>query len=391
MKLLELYFDNAATSWPKPRAVDRSLAVYQRTVGASAGRGAYPRAQASGEILSGCRSVLTRLMNAPDSQRVIFTLNCSDALNVAIHGLPWRHGDRVLVTPFEHNSVLRPLHALKDRVGIAIDVMPVDSDGRVRLEKLASVLRARTRLVACVHASNVTGVIQPVAEVGAFARRKGIPLLVDAAQSAGSIPIDMAAMNIDLLAFPGHKGLLGPLGTGALIVSKQIDLDPSRQGGTGSLSEQEAQPDFYPDRLETGSHNAPGLLGLWEGINYIFHRGVGAIRRHERRLLDQFRKGIGEIPGIRFFGPSHGADQAAVVSLRFKDEDPRHTAARLWQQSRVMVRAGLHCAPWAHKHVGTFPSGTFRFSFGPFVTAAHIDSALAALRRLETFSLRTKR
>jgi cysteine desulfurase/selenocysteine lyase len=387
MKLLDLYFDNAATSWPKPRAVDQSLAVYQRTVGASAGRGAYPRAQASGEMLSGCRSALTRLMNAPDPQRVIFTLNCSDALNAAIHGLPWRRGDRALVTPFEHNSVLRPLHALKARVGIAIDVMPVDSDGRVRLEKLSSTLRARTRLVACVHASNVTGVIQPVAKVGAFARRKGIPFLVDAAQSAGAIPIDMAAMKINMLAFPGHKGLLGPLGTGVLLLSKEIDLDPYRQGGTGSLSEQEVQPDFYPDRLETGSHNAPGLLGLWEGIKYISQRGVGAIRRHERGLLDQFREGIGEIPGIRFLGPSYSADQAAVVSLRFKDEDPRRTAARLWEQSRVMVRAGLHCAPWAHKHIGTFPNGTFRFSFGPFVTAAHIDRALAALRRLEKSSI----
>ena len=391
MKRLELYFDNAATSWPKPPAVDQSLSLYQRTVGASAGRGAYPRAQASGEILSGCRSALARLMNSPDPRRVIFTLNCSDALNVAVHGLPWRRGDRALVTPFEHNSVLRPLHALKARVGIAIDVMPVDPDGRVRLEKLGSTLRGRTRLVACVHASNVTGVIQPVTEVGAFSRRKGIPFLVDAAQSAGAIPIDMAAMKIDLLAFPGHKGLLGPLGTGVLMVSKQIDLDPYRQGGTGSLSEQEIQPDFYPDRLETGSHNAPGLLGLWEGVKFISNRGVGAIRRHERGVLDQFREGIGEIPGIRFLGPSRSADQAAVVSLRFNEEDPRQSAARLWEQSRVMVRAGLHCAPWAHKHIGTFPNGTFRFSFGPFVTAAHIDRALAALRRLETPSLRTKR
>lgn len=382
MKSTELYFDNAATSWPKPPAVVKSMDVYQRVVGASAGRGAYPRAQASGEVLSGCRTALARLVNAPDPQRVIFTLNCSDALNLAIHGLPWKRGDRVLVTPFEHNSVLRPLHALKARLGIVIDVMPVDDDGRVLLEKLPGALRPRTRLIACVHASNVTGVIQPVAEVGAFARRKGIPFLVDAAQSAGALPVDMKAMKIDLLAFPGHKGLLGPLGTGVLVLSKEIELDPLRQGGTGSLSEVEVQPDFYPDRLETGSHNAPGLLGLWEGVKFVSERGVGAIRHHERALLDQFLSGLSSVSSLRLFGPSKSAQRVAVVSLRLGDEDPRRTAARLWERGRVMVRAGLHCAPWAHKQIGTFPQGTFRFSFGPFVTSTQIDRALAALRRI---------
>lgn len=382
MKSTELYFDNAATSWPKPPAVVKSMDVYQRVVGASAGRGAYPRAQASGEVLSGCRTALARLVNAPDPRRVIFTLNCSDALNLAIHGLPWKRGDRVLVTPFEHNSVLRPLHALKARLGIVIDVMPVDDDGRVLLEKLPGALRPRTRLIACVHASNVTGVIQPVAEVGAFARRKGIPFLVDAAQSAGALPVDMKAMKIDLLAFPGHKGLLGPLGTGVLVLSKEIELDPLRQGGTGSLSEVEVQPDFYPDRLETGSHNAPGLLGLWEGVKFVSERGVGAIRHHERALLDQFLSGLSSVSSLRLFGPSKSAQRVAVVSLRLGDEDPRRTAARLWERGRVMVRAGLHCAPWAHKQIGTFPQGTFRFSFGPFVTSTQIDRALAALRRI---------
>ncbi len=379
---MDLYFDNAATSWPKPPTVVKSLEVYQRTVGASAGRGAYPRAQASGEVLAGCRRALAGLVNAPDPGRVIFTLNCSDALNLAIHGIPWRRGDRALVTPFEHNSVLRPLHALKARLGIAIDLLPVDGDGRVLVHKLPGVLRPRTRLVACVHASNVTGVVQPVAEVGAFARRKGILFLVDAAQSAGALPIDVRKMKIDLLAFPGHKGLLGPLGTGALVMSPNVDLEPVRQGGTGSLSEKEIQPEFYPDRLETGSHNAPGLLGLWEGVRFVSQRGVPTIRRHERALLDQFREGIQRIPGLRIFGPSQTLHQVAVASLLFRDEDPRRTAARLWDQSRVMVRAGLHCAPWAHRQIGTFPLGTFRFSFGPFVTSRHIDRAVAALRAL---------
>jgi selenocysteine lyase/cysteine desulfurase len=238
--------------------------------------------------------------------------------------------------------------------------------------------------VGAVHASNVTGGIQPVGEIGAFARRKGIPFLVDAAQSAGAVPIDMKALHIDLLAFPGHKGLLGPLGTGALILGREMELEPLRQGGTGSLSEIEVQPDFYPDRLETGSHNAPGILGLWEGIKYLKAQGgVATLRKMERALLDQFRKGLQGISGLRVFGPMDTRDQVAVQSLRFRDEDPRRTAQRLWENGRVMVRAGLHCAPWAHRHIGTFPQGTFRFSFGPFITAVQIDRALAALRRLD--------
>lgn len=379
----ELYFDNAATSWPKPPSVVRSLALYQSTVGASAGRGAYPRAVASGQILQKCREALAGLFNAPDPRRVVFTLNCSDALNLAVFGLPWKRGDRALVTPFEHNSVLRPLHALKKKIGIAIDLMPVDETGRVSPGRLGKALKPRTRLVASVHASNVTGGLQPVAEIGAFARRRGIPFLVDAAQSAGAVPIDVRAMKIDLLAFPGHKALLGPLGTGALIVAPGLDLRPLRHGGTGSASEKEVQPDFYPDRLEAGSHNAPGLLGLWEGVKHL--RALGgpaAVQRRERALMAAFLEGAARVPSLRLYGPPRWQDRVAVASFRFADESPAKTAERLWARGRLMVRAGVHCAPWAHRWLGTLPEGTFRFSFGPFVTLTHIDRALRALRAL---------
>jgi cysteine desulfurase family protein len=383
VNLKELYFDNAATSWPKPPAVVGSLAAYQRSVGASAGRGAYPRAVASGEILQDCRAALAGLFNAPDPRRVIFTLNCSDALNLAIFGLPWKRGDRALVTPFEHNSVLRPLHALKEKLGIAIDVMAVDGDGRAIPDRLGKCLRPRTRLVAAVHASNVTGGLQPLAALGAFARRKGLPFLVDAAQSAGAVPIDVRAMKIDLLAFPGHKALLGPLGTGALIVTPGLDLTPLRHGGTGSLSEKEFQPPFYPDRLETGSHNAPGLLGLLEGVRFLRGRGgPAAVQRRERGLMEAFLAGAARVPGLRLFGPSAAAERVAVASFRFGGEAPARTADRLWAKGRLMVRAGLHCAPWAHRWLGTLPDGTFRFSFGPFLTGADIDRALRVLRDL---------
>jgi len=380
---MDLYFDNAATSWPKPPGVVNSLRVYQRRAGASAGRGAYPRAQASRAVLDRCRDSVATLFNAPDPQRVIFTLNCSDALNLALHGFAWKPGDRVLLTPFEHNSVLRPLHRLKEEVGVILDVMPVDVDGRVDVERVPRLLKARTRLIACVHASNVTGVVQPVDALGAFAKKKGIPFLVDAAQSSGAWPLDVQKMNIDLLAFPGHKGLLGPLGTGALIIAPGLDLKTLREGGTGSLSENETQPDFLPDRFEPGSHNAPGLLGLTEGIKFIKKLGgPKAVRRHEKALLDQFREGLSSCKNVDFFGPRSTDHQVAVVSLRCQNESPTKTAARLWAQHRVMVRAGLHCAPWAHRQIGTFPSGTFRFSFGPFVTSRHIDHALSSLREL---------
>ena len=377
-----IYFDNAATSWPKPPRVAQSLATYQKRIGASAGRGAYPRARASGRILSDLRTAVAGLFNAPDPRRVVFTLNCTDALNLALHGLPWKAGDRALVSPFEHNSVLRPLNALKARRGIVVDFMPTDGDGRVRPEGLSRVLRARTRLIACLHASNVTGVLQPLAALGAFARRRGLPFLVDAAQSAGAVPLDVRRMSIDYLAFPGHKALLGPLGTGGLIVAPGNDPAPARQGGTGSWSETDVQPTEFPDRLESGSHNAPGLLGLLEGVRYVAARGVESIRRAERARIDQFREGVRGIPGLRLFAPRSAEHQVAVFSFLFDGEDPQRSAARLWARHRLMVRAGLHCAPGAHRFIGTLPRGTFRFSFGPWTSAGDVARALRALRAL---------
>ncbi len=376
----EIYFDNSATSFPKPASVVGSLAEFNRRYGASAGRGAYRRAVATGEILSGCRSALADMFHVSDPRRIVFTLNASDALNLAIHGLPWRPGDRALVSPFEHNSVLRPLHELRDRLDIGIDVMPTDPDGRVITDKIKALIRSRTRLVACVHVSNVTGVIQPVEEVGRIVRPFGITYLVDAAQSVGALPVDAVKMRADLLAFPGHKGLLGPLGTGGLYMRPGLDLNPLREGGTGSSSEQERQPDFLPDRYEPGSHNAPGLLGLLRGVQYIQKRGVKNVRAHELELLGEFLEGVKKIPRLRRHGPRRAKDMAAVVSFSFERWKPLEAAQRLWKKHGLMVRAGLHCAPWAHRTIGTFPVGTVRFSFGPFNTREQIRHALKALR-----------
>lgn len=382
MPRAEIYFDNAATSYPKPPGVRRALTNFYIRYGASAGRGVYPRAVAVERLLAECRQQIAGLFEIPDPRRIVFTLNASDALNLALKGLPWRPKDRVLISPFEHNSVLRPLQALRQKLDLEIDTLPVDSEGRVVLENLKKFLRPRTRLIACAHASNVTGVLQPAPELGWFARSKGILFLADTSQSAGAVPVSVPEMKADLLAFPGHKGLLGPLGTGGLYVRPGLDLAPLREGGTGSVSEQDVQPDFLPDKFEPGSHNAPGIAGLLEGVKFVRRRGVEAIRRHETDLLKHFLDGLRRIPDVRRFGPAHESDMAAVVSVRVAGLTALRAARRLWTRHGLMVRAGLHCAPRAHKTIGTFPEGTVRFSFGPFTTHAQIDAALRALREL---------
>jgi len=240
----------------------------------------------------------------------------------------------------------------------------------------------RTKLVACLHVSNVTGVIQPVAAVGEAVQGTGVVYLVDAAQSVGAMPVDVRKFQADALAFPGHKGLLGPLGTGGLYMRPSLVLEPLREGGTGSASEIERQPEFLPDKYEPGSHNAAGIFGLLAGLKYIQQRGVADIRRHELNLLEEFLSGVDEIKGIKRHGPRRAADMAAVVSLSFESFEPLQAAQILWKRFGLMVRAGLHCAPWAHRTIGTFPKGTARFSFGPFNTPAHIRTALKALRQI---------
>ena len=269
----EIYFDNAATSFPKPPSVERAMIDYLRNIGASAGRGAYPRAMASRDILDNTRGALAQLFNIRTPERIIFTLNASDALNLAIKGIDWKPGDTAVVSAMEHNSVLRPLNALKRRIGIHVVKVPADAEGWVDPAGYAKAIDASTKLVGLLLASNVSGTIQPVAQVGALARARGIPFLVDAAQAAGGLPIDVEAMNIDLLAVPGHKGLLGAPGTGALYIREGLELECLREGGTGSVSEHDIQPDFLPDKYEAGSHNTLGLAGLKAGVEFLLETG----------------------------------------------------------------------------------------------------------------------
>jgi cysteine desulfurase family protein len=378
----EIYLDNAATSFPKPPAVEAALLNFHHNLGASAGRGAYPRAVLTGRLLEDTRRLLGQLFNIKKTNQIIYTLNASDALNLAIKGIDWHPGDNAVVSMMEHNSVLRPLHALKNRRGIKVTKVKANAEGWVSPSDITQAIDSHTKLIALVHASNVSGTIQPIAEVGDIARRKGIPFLVDAAQTAGALPIDVEAMKIDLLAFPGHKALLGPLGTGGLYIREGIDLDTLREGGTGSQSEHDVQPDFLPDRYEPGSHNALGIAGWKAGLEYVLKQSVAQIRTHEENLTRQFIEGAAKIKNLNVYGPGQASQRIAVVSMRLDDYAPLELSHRLFERSGLMTRSGLHCAPGAHQAIGTYPLGTTRFSFGYFNTPEDVDYALAALLEL---------
>lgn len=378
----EIYLDNAATSFPKPDTVEAGILHYHRHLGASAGRGAYPRAVLAGRLLEDTRKLLGKLFNVRKPGQIVFTLNATDALNLAIKGLDWRLGDTAVVSTMEHNSVLRPLHALKSRKGIKIVKVKANAEGWVNPIDVAKAIDSHTRLVALAHASNVTGTLQPIAEAGDIARRKGVPFLVDAAQSAGALPIDVEAMKIDLLAFPGHKALLGPLGTGGLYIREGLDLETLREGGTGSQSEQEVQPDFLPDKYEPGSHNALGLAGFKASLEFLAKETVAKVRSHEERLTEQFLEEALKIKGLTLYGPRDASRQVAVVSVRLGEFAPLELSHRLFERGGLMTRSGLHCSPGAHQTIGTYPLGTTRFSFGYFNTPDDIDRVLSVLAQI---------
>jgi cysteine desulfurase/selenocysteine lyase len=379
-----IYLDNSATSFPKPPAVHEAMARYATELGASPGRGAYVEARAAGELLQQCRVRINRLINGQSPDHVIFTLNASDALNLAIRG-SLRPGDHVVTTWMEHNSVLRPLTRLAQVGGIEQTRVRCDpATGLVDPDDVRRAIRSDTRLLVVVHASNVTGTLQPIFELGQIAREHSLLFLVDAAQSAGHVPLDVQALGVDLLAFPGHKGLLGPLGTGALYIRPGIEQELStvREGGTGSNSEQDVQPDFLPDRFEAGSHNAIGLIGLSEGVGWILERGLEAIWQHEHELIAAMLEGLGRCPPtVRLFGPKGKAHRCGVFSIRIDGIDrPKTLSDRLEQEHGILTRPGIHCAPLAHQTIGTYDyGGTVRLSLGPFVSEQDVKQATLAL------------
>jgi cysteine desulfurase family protein len=376
-----IYLDNAATSWPKPESVYQNMSEFLRTKGGNPGRGSHSLAVAAMEAVEKTRMLLARLINAPKKEQVIFTLNCTDALNLALKGL-LRQGDHVIMSSMEHNSVVRPVTKLAS-LGVKISqVFPSKETGVLSGQDIEEAITKDTKLVVVTHASNVTGIIQPIEEYGSIVRKHGLIFMVDAAQTAGKFPIDVHAGNIDLLAFSGHKGLFGPPGTGVLYVGDRVDLDTLREGGTGSQSELEDQPLALPDRYESGTLNSIGISGLGAGLNYIFAQGLDRIHAHEQRLTERLIQGLLPIPGVILYIAKDRTKQVPVVSLNMEGYDPGEVGVILDQTFDIKVRTGLHCSAAAHKTLGTFPSGTIRLSPGYFNTVEEMDSTLNALERI---------
>jgi cysteine desulfurase family protein len=377
---MSIYLDNAATSFPKPpevyTAVDRTL----RTIGVAPGRGGYHQGMEAARLVLDVRDSIADFFGVADAARIIFTSNATEALNLGLHGL-LQPGDHVITTMMEHNSLARPLHHAAS-TGVQVTWLPADRCGRITAGQVAAALRPETRLVAVNHCSNVTGSIQPIEEIGDICRTRGILFLVDAAQSAGSLPLQVQDASIDLLAAPGHKCLFGPQGTGFLYVSERVNPAPLTRGGTGSRSADLEQPADLPERYESGTPNTPGIAGLGAGLAFIKSVGRKTIRRHELGLLEQLLAGLTAISGVTVVGPAGADERGAVVSITMAGHDPAALGFRLDHDFGICVRTGLHCAPLAHRAVGTYPAGTVRISPGYFNTPDHIDQLLAALRAL---------
>lgn len=372
-----IYFDNAATTWPKPPGVSDAMKRCLDEKGANPGRSGHRMSLEAGNVVDETRSAVARLFNIPDRDRVIFTLNATDALNMAIKGSV-KPGDHVIATSMEHNSVTRPLYGLR-RV-ISVTKVQCAEDGSLDLRKIERAIRMNTKVIVVTHASNVTGTVMPVREIGALARQKGIIFIVDAAQSAGVLDIDVQGMNIDLLALPGHKGLLGPHGTGVLYVGERAELCPFREGGTGSHSIDPGQPGVLPEKYESGTLNLPGIAGLGAGLEFISRVGIKKIREHELGLVRRFIEGVAGIPGVILYGPGAEAERAPVVSFLIEGKDTGAVGGALDGWYNIACRAGLHCAPDAHRTLGTLEKKLVRFSFSYFNTADEVDFALQCLR-----------
>jgi cysteine desulfurase family protein len=376
-----IYLDNAATSFPKPESVYRALDRFARESLANPGRAGHRMALAAEHALDDARHRLNQFVRGQGPERFVFTLNCTDALNMAFKGV-LRDGDHVVTTDLEHNSVSRPLRALELAGVITLTRVASDGDGAVDPDGVRRALTAKTRLVAITHASNVFGTVQPVAEIGRVAKKREALLLVDAAQTIGVIPIDVQAMGIDLLAFPGHKGLLGPTGTGALYVRPGLALKAWREGGTGGDSASETQPKEWPYFLEGGTPNVLGVAGMSAGIQFVEEKGLAAIHEHEGDLVERLWQKLEEMPGVEVFGHRDRSRRVGTLSFRCEALPAAELGGILDQAFEIAVRPGLHCAPYIHRALGTFPEGTVRVSPGPFNTADDIDRLAAALSEI---------
>ena len=376
-----IYLDNAATTHRKPPGVLAAMERYMREVCASPGRSSHRLAVEAGRIVLSCREALARLFNIKDPARIIFTYNATYAINIALNGI-LKHGDHVVTTSMEHNAVMRPLNILKRRLGIRVTGVAAGKDGSLPPQKIIDALKPDTRLVVVNHASNVCGTIFDIGALGGMLRERGVVFLVDAAQTAGAIPIDVERDSVALLAFTGHKALFGPPGVGGLYVAPWVEIDPLICGGTGSRSEHEQQPDFLPDMLEAGTPNTAGIAGLAAGVQFILEKGLNTIRDHEMRLTARLLEGLSRIEKVTIYGPCDPQKQTATVSLNIKGLLPSDVGEALSERYDIAVRVGLHCAPSAHRTLGTFPDGTVRVSMSFFNTEDDVDAVVAALSEI---------
>jgi cysteine desulfurase/selenocysteine lyase len=398
-----IYLDNAATSFPKPPQVMEAMIHYMKEVGANPGRSGHQLSLDASRIVQHTRESLATLFNSTDPTRIVFTMNATESLNIIIYGF-LNPGDNVIISSMEHNSVMRPLKNLEERSVITMTIAPCDNKGFLDIDALPKLIQKNTALMVLNHASNVCGTIQ---DVRAVKKAIGdIPLLLDAAQTAGCYPIDVTADGIDFLAFTGHKGLLGPQGTGGLCIREGLTVRPLKRGGTGSISEKIEQPDFLPDALESGTQNNAGIAGLGAGVDFILKEGVGTIKKHEESLTAAMFKELYDVPGLTIYGPLKAEHQTATVSVTFDtilptgSDHPFSGCGSInlaWMEEGIpvtdvgnildseydiFVRVGLHCAPLAHNTLGTYPEGTVRFSMGYFNTLHDIEYVTKVIRKI---------
>ena len=380
-----IYLDNASTTFPKPEAVPQAVYRYMTTQGANINRGCYDSAYDVEELVFETRQMLCDLFGGGDCKNVVFTKNVTESLNVILKGF-LRPGDHVLVSAMEHNAMMRPIRQLEAQ-GVEFDRIPCDEQGNLILSALEGMVKPNTRAIAMMHASNVCGTVLPIREVGIFCRDHSLKFIVDCAQTAGVFPVDMDDDCIDALAFTGHKGLLGPQGIGGFILKEEMIglIDPLLSGGTGSISHTEEIPAFMPDRFEPGTMNLPGIIGLHAGLTWLEETGIDAIRDHELKLTARMLSGLEKLEGeglIRIVGRRDLQNRTGVVSIQTLMKELSQAAFELDAEYGIQTRVGLHCAPSAHTTLGTYPTGTIRFSFGWFNTEADVDAALHALEEI---------
>jgi cysteine desulfurase/selenocysteine lyase len=378
-----IYLDNAATSWPKPPEVLKAMTNVLELAGGNPGRSGHRLSVAAAREVYDAREDIADFFNVADPLRVMFTANATQAINTALRGL-LRPGDHVITSSIEHNALMRPLRSL-EKQGIRLSIAPCAADGSLDVKEIGKAMNSHTRLVAITHASNVMGTMLPVGEVASTAHETGALLLIDSAQTAGIIPIDMTAMGIDFLAFTGHKELQGPPGIGGLVIGENVDasqIEPLMRGGTGSNSESEEQPNELPDKFESGTLNLVGIAGLHAGIQWVRNRGTDTIRAHLKELTEALIGGLSELPGIKVYGPLDANRTVAVLSFNAQHMRVSEVGLKLDEEYGILCRVGLHCAPAAHKTMGSFPEGTVRLAPGVFTTMKDINTTIRAISQV---------